>query len=398
MQANVLAFAGSEKSRSSTSGRTHDHIALADAFRVCAIAAVVASHIVGYSNLTIGEAPVPLSYLGDIGVDIFFVLSGYLIGGPYVRAILNDAPLPNARLFALRRFFRIYPLYLFAVIVTAFSVLHQSGLHSAAAYVVTHATFLHGFMNGEILLCDGPLWTMAVDAQFYVCLPIVAFVVARVLRGRPRHERIFGLALSLAAWIPISLAFRFAMLHRLAPPYEFQSVAILDRNVIGVGSNFALGAGLTLLVALGPRPTRSFSIGMLFLGAIFVLAAIVANPESRTAWAVVVGDLLGGLATATIFYALAEGFPATARACGTPLVIAAAELAYAIYLFHYPILGVIKTHLHIPGGPGSTVYFLAFGLIEIGLILPIAWLTHRFIERPFLQLRDRSREPIARLS
>jgi peptidoglycan/LPS O-acetylase OafA/YrhL len=76
----------------------------------------------------------------------------------------------------------------------------------------------------------------------------------------------------------------------------------------------------------------------------------------------------------------------------TRAVALGASLAYAIYLFHVPILEAAYAALHLGKGNAS---FASLSLVTLCVLVPIAYLAHRFIERPFLLIKDRQREGLA---
>jgi peptidoglycan/LPS O-acetylase OafA/YrhL len=84
-------------------------LSYADALRAIAILSVFAHHLVLQTQVS--ARPQDAAWLGYWGVDCFFVLTGFLLCGPYLRAIVDGAPLPDWRRFAARRLLRIYPLY-----------------------------------------------------------------------------------------------------------------------------------------------------------------------------------------------------------------------------------------------------------------------------------------------
>lgn len=147
-------------------------IAFADAFRAFAILSVVIAHVI--DRIDPKRSYALAHALGILGVDCFFMLSGYLLSRQYVEAILNRRPFPSWKLYAARRFYRIWPLYAVAVLVSALSQsIHTHRINLAD--VLAHLTMTHSFVAAY--LASGfnvPLWTMAVDTDFYILLPIVA--------------------------------------------------------------------------------------------------------------------------------------------------------------------------------------------------------------------------------
>ena len=107
-------------------------------------------------------------------------------------------------------------------------------------------------------------------------------------------------------------------------------------------------------------------------------------------------DFLGAVSAGALLYAfVGSDPPALARAVRGRAVAGAAALAYAVYLLHEPLLRAI---IRLRGGPAGTATEAAIvGLLLLAVLLPSAALAHRYVERPFLRLKDRQREPVATL-
>ncbi|HXM99033.1 MAG TPA: acyltransferase [Candidatus Dormibacteraeota bacterium] len=164
-----------------------------DGLRGVAILSVVAFHYISQQGAapagTIAHHLQRIVVLGWTGVDLFFVLSGFLIGG-----ILMDARASNVyyRTFYTRRFFRIVPIYY--LWITAYialvgfagaqiQALSNSGVAPALGLpVYLHYLFLQNFGLGHFIGLAGawfiPLWSLAVEEQFYLMAPLVVRFVS----------------------------------------------------------------------------------------------------------------------------------------------------------------------------------------------------------------------------
>jgi peptidoglycan/LPS O-acetylase OafA/YrhL len=142
----------------------------------------------------------PLVVLGYTGVHIFFVLSGYLMFGPFLAALLGDRPMPSWRRYAVRRFTRIYPPYAVALVLftVARHVVHLKP--PRGANVLTHALLVFNFFDREdFLSINAVFWSLAIEAQFYVPLPLAAWAAAKLMgRGgwRAAAAVVVGFALT----------------------------------------------------------------------------------------------------------------------------------------------------------------------------------------------------------
>jgi exopolysaccharide production protein ExoZ len=136
---------------------------------------------------------------GFVGVDLFFVISGYLIYGMVVRKAIDH------RAFALRRIERIYPAFL--VMLVLYSVLALAGGESklppsrgrAAIYLAENLLLLPGVFNIKPLITVA--WSLSFEIFYYLSIPILVGVLR--LRGWRPGARIALIALSALAWLPI---------------------------------------------------------------------------------------------------------------------------------------------------------------------------------------------------
>ncbi len=370
------------------------HFAYADTLRVVAIVAVVCCHVLfigsggAYSELA--------GQLGGWGVDCFFVLSGYLLGRSYLEALMGLRSMPSIKLFWIRRFFRIWPLYAVAIIVSAgMKAIH--GVHSVSIYdVLAHLLFLQNFVPAyESAIWNQPLWTMAIDAQFYALLPLLAVVIYPLcmrLQGSARNSAIGSI---LVVSLVLTLAWRFISLtyvesHHLDADTTKAQASILLDNVLGMGSIFIVGIGLAFVEKLAKRPPNRllgytvFALGLLVYP-VFHLAfrGLTAGIAEGFAGAISAAMLLWGASAAknTVF----------AQFSNSRALITGATLAYAIYLFHDPINFAIFSTLtsHHVTGP---VRMLLLGILTFTVTTAVGYVAHRFVEKPALDAKERARE------
>jgi peptidoglycan/LPS O-acetylase OafA/YrhL len=138
---------------------------------------------------------------GRTGVTLFFVLSGFLLFLPYAQALLFEKRWPNSKIYYVRRILRIWPGYFFSLFILV--------MFAAPYYIQPHnwlrllpfLTFTMGFSNAGSI--NGPFWTLAVEFQYYMVLPLIALVILGVTRlARPERRlwMVLGSLLALIAW------------------------------------------------------------------------------------------------------------------------------------------------------------------------------------------------------
>ena len=147
-------------------------------------------------------------------------------------------------LYARRRFLRIWPAYAVVVLIgAALQNIHHGQHFSSPTDVAAHLTMLHGFSAKYIWGAGNmPLWTMAVDAQFYVALPIAAWAMLR-LSGKRGELRSRVILASIGGAVALSLAWRIFATYtfptQVWPPSA--DLQVVQRGIVGMGMCFALG-------------------------------------------------------------------------------------------------------------------------------------------------------------
>ncbi len=179
-----------------------------DGLRAIAAFAVFFHHVGFWSGRTFDGAVG--RYLGrlDIGVPVFFVLSGFLLFTPVAAAILDERPLRPAVEYLWRRFMRIYPAFWVALILIV--VLTSEGLGLADG--ITTSLLVHIHWADHVL---GPIpqaWSLATEVSFYLALPLAARLLRSWLKDRSRPQRRNALLVFVGGCYLLSLFFRIAVL------------------------------------------------------------------------------------------------------------------------------------------------------------------------------------------
>src|SRR5579872_3386604 len=162
-----------------------DHlVGVLDALRGTTALLVLASHADLLGGATPDRALVNLSgffiHSMALSVDLFFALSGYLVAGPFIRALVEGTPLPELRDYALRRGSRILPAYWVALGVVLV-VARPAGVH--VWQLPVHFLLLQSLVPGESQMIFFVAWTLGLEMVFYLLLPVVARMVRRLITG-----------------------------------------------------------------------------------------------------------------------------------------------------------------------------------------------------------------------
>ena len=180
-----------------------------DGLRSIAVLLVVDGHLSSRFASTYGSnlySRLPFVANGWIGVDLFFVLSGFFIGSQLWKELRDRESIDVGR-FVLRRGFRIWPLYFFTFFcVLLFSIL-SGHAPSAKEYGWSDLVFITNFYNRGIV--EGS-WSLCTEEQFYIVTPLALFFLARYLKPLRRYRPwLWALLLSIllfraVVWIHIT--------------------------------------------------------------------------------------------------------------------------------------------------------------------------------------------------
>ena len=136
--------------------------------------------------------------VGRTGVTLFFVLSGFLLFLPYTQALLFEKDLPQPKIYYIRRILRIFPAYFFSLfILVMFTKPYFIQPHNWKQ-LVPFLTFTMGYYNSSGLI-NGPYWTLAVEFQYYLILPLIAFGILGLTRLVRPEKRLWMVVGSLFA-------------------------------------------------------------------------------------------------------------------------------------------------------------------------------------------------------
>ncbi|MDO9408601.1 acyltransferase [Patulibacter sp.] len=324
-----------------------------------------------------------------LGMPMFFVLSGYLIFRPFAAAAIEGRRLPRIGVYALRRVARVGPAYWVAILLTA-AVLASidSGYAQPASVLPSFLLFLQVYDPAAMGTLNPPTWTVAVEASFYLLVPVFAILVA-ALTARlpdPRHRR---------AVLAVACG------------------GLLVTGAVVLGQAALNGWGVDVRHTL-PARLASFGAGML----VAVLAhGRRASPRGTIVLATVgtalvvmeAGWLVLDVGPATMHQALVD----TPASVGFALLIAAVAtgrlpgsvvfergplqwygtLSYGVYLVHFPVIYVLRSIDRFPAQPAVAI------LLVLTISTVLAVVSWHLIEKPAIawaRRRTPSRTPARR--
>ena len=314
----------------------------------------------------------------EIGVPIFFVLSGFLLFGPWVKAASAGSPPPSLRRYSRHRVRRIMPAYVVTVLA-AYLIYHfrEGGpnpghdwwglLRNLTLTQIYTDDYLFSYLHQGLT----QMWSLAVEVAFYIALPLLAYLLLVVLcrrRWRPGLllAGLAGLALLSPAWMVLVHSTDF----------------LPDGARLWLPGYLAWFIGGMMLTVLAATGKRCYGFVAVPLAAVcFVIASTPIAGEPTTS-----PEGLAQAVIKTVFYAviatllvappaLGDGGWYTRFLASRPMVWLG-EISYEIFLVHLVIMEIAMVEvLRWPVYTGSMPALFA---VTVVLTIPVAWVLHRF--------------------
>lgn len=339
--------------------------------RACAAMLVVCVHACIFFYHLWPQLPVVLFFAG-LGVDLFFVLSGYLVGGLLIDAAHRDQPWVMH--FWMRRWWRTLPsYYLFLVINLLLLRWTQGNWVNPLAHVffVQNLAWAHPDFFPEA-------WSLSIEELFYLCAPL-AFVAFGMTSAKLR--RIFAFAMAL---IVAGIVLRWLWVLQFDPPWDsgIKKIAVLRIDAIAFG--LASVAAMRLWPLWCQVQRRWLAVAGTF---VIVMSAWLnyASAIDSSVPARVFVVSLNGMGPALLLPWLI-GLPTDTERWSVRSIAALARWSYALYLVHMPIMRVWLELL-----PPAKTFALAWGYAICFVVLSVlaAGVVYGVFERRVLQWRDR---------
>jgi peptidoglycan/LPS O-acetylase OafA/YrhL len=353
-----------------TTSTRRDRVLPLDGLRTVAIAFVVLYHL-----------HVPGFGSGFVGVNVFFVLSGYLITTLLLGEHARTGRIRLGR-FWVRRVLRLYPTLLVVVVVGAalwwligdYQGSTMSAL-GAAAVALTYTGNIARSFFGESQGVFSPMWSLSMEEQFYIVWPPLLMLLIPLVATRRVMVAVLGV-LVVASVVASGLLFE--------APGGSATPAIYFSPMLNVAP---LLLGCALALVMGSEAGRAAFQGRFGAVATWVgLAGVVGSlaligsgwQQTVTTFTVMLPGvavasalLIGGLVSRA-------SLPARVLSLG-PVAWFGRALSYPIYLWHVVFIALITPV--VPGALGV--------LAVLAASVVTAWLSHRFVEGPALRLKDR---------
>lgn len=316
---------------------------------------------------------------GWLGVDLFFVLSGYLIFRHLLQSQQNQNSSLTLKQYALKRVLRTFPLYYAMILIAYLGIIPYYDRDFSWVILMKHVFFIQDYSGNEILT---PMWSLATEEKFYLLAPFLLFLTRFSL------QKTVGILVALITliatfrWMHISTAEsignHIAFFLNYRAPFHYAIIAIL----VGV-----------LIALIENQPAHKILSYIAPLAVLVLMVCLLSlNLYSVENWRLLsVGHLVIIVLFGLLIYASIKhsGNPWLRILRGRFLRIIAV-LSYSLYLVHYTILPwtlrLHRTHIY---SETPWVHAISFFGIYIALACSMATLLYLLIEKPFLTIKDK---------
>lgn len=334
-------------------------------------------------------------FRGGTGVDIFFVLSGFLLFLPFAEKLLQPEKQIDIKGYFRRRFLRIFPAYYVQMVILL--ILGSYGLYKAypASNWIAHSLMIHNFSREWTDNINGVWWTLPVEFHFYLLLPLCFLAINRI-----------GIAWFVLTAALVALAYKvilFCFIGAEDTSYKLWLFGQLPGRI----HMFAYGMIGAFLYKkyceekiTGNTDGAGAILALAGITGIWLMLTVMGDITGAKVWrghpVLYVHDSIVGLFILMVVMGVCLGGKIIRLLFANRASLYFGNISYGIYLWHFPIAIMLfdnpKVAAHVKGTEnyGNVGIITAVMLI---LIVLIADLSYRFIEQPCMRFRTYKAQP-----
>lgn len=346
-------------------------------------------------NLQVFNIPI----YGTVGVHLFFVLSGYLLYRQFIIKLLEKNTFPSFSKFYIRRFLRIYPPYLLALIFFIF-LRYISKSHPPEPFnIFTHLSLISNYLGSKnFFSINSVFWTLTIEAQFYLLLPLTTLLVYKLTKNEAKKSLIITVMLMLVIGI-IARTTEFFLFDYSSPEFpnhvRFRSVfSYLDLFSFGM-----LAAYLEYVLSSQMlKKPRYYGEAICTLGILVFIAAnawfssigshwmLIDNP-----WAVTLFPVFSCLAISVILLSVVTWRNYMNKILSLKPIVLIGEVSYSLYLYHVAVQLFVAKFLLVDAIKDISLHNYVLAAASFFPTMIISVLMYRLVEKPSLALVARFR-------
>jgi peptidoglycan/LPS O-acetylase OafA/YrhL len=328
--------------------------------------------------------------LGPIGVELFFVLSGFLIGGILVKLFdRGDFSFATVRQFWIRRWFRTLPAYWLILTVNILIYVFVKG-NSLPTDKLLGYVFLQNLWYPDLLNIFPEGWSLAVEEWFYLTLPVVMLAAATL--AKPARKEVFLLRVFAGYLIVFTVLRIVNALHPINgidPDEGIRKVVIFRLDAVMYGVIFAC------LNYYKPRMLDRVRKPLFRLSIICAAVLYFFVVRYELAYRAQVNETFRFCSNAFLYtlipliFSLSLPYASVVTQLGSRLLSRVvghiSKISYSMYLVHFSLFVPALYAIRISSAAVGILWYLAYWL----LVVVLSSLLYRFFEAPVMQLRER---------
>jgi peptidoglycan/LPS O-acetylase OafA/YrhL len=370
-----------------------------DGVRALAACSILVFHVWTAGPGSYGPITLLLPILRD-GVTLFFCLSGFLLYRPFAAAIICRRKSPSVRRYALRRVLRIAPAYWIVLLASTILLGDASSLRDGhgLALVGRQALLVANYDPSTIWSGLVPSWTLAIELVFYLVLPLLALASVQLARSRSSHR-----GTVVAACVPAAGLFAVGVVAKLAVTllgsgkegsFELDHTwhAVLDASFLTHADLFAYGMIVAVLHVLSAD--RNWVVPNWLDGLLTRVLAYLGIPAVAAGYytlpVYLYESLVGCLGALLLLRLVLPGRTARPglllRTFERPTMVYLGTISYSIFLWNATVTFFLRDHGLLASTRWAPGLLLDIAIVA-AVTIPLAALTYRFVELPFLQAR-----------
>lgn len=346
-----------------------------DGLRGLAILLVVIYHNFNFINYT---------FFGWLGVDLFFVLSGFLI----TEILLRDRGTTHfLRNFYIRRALRIFPLYFFTLFFFLILLPLLVKLPSLD-YYRDHQVWLWLYLQNWLYIFTPPpvhalslthLWSLAVEEQFYLIWPFVILLIRKPKNLLLITAGLLGSVIALRCYLWVN---------------QIENLSYYNLFTFSRIDGICIGSMLAVLRKINPKAIAQYFTAIIFLLAALNFIFYFFNRHHQYTYPYLA---IAGYSTFAVLFGLlvnesvTRDNPVLRFLFENRLLIFFGKISFSLYVFHWPLYLLLSpltaewSQRHIHGIPNHVVA----SIVTTGLAFVLAWISFRFFEAKFLRFKHR---------
>jgi len=304
---------------------------------------------------------------GEAGVNIFFVISGFILALPFAKHYLNFASPINLKTYYMRRLTRLEPPYL--ITLTLFLLVHlvvvnRETISELLPHFIASFFYSHSLIYGKITPINPVTWSLEIEVQFYMLVPLLVLI----FKLKPRVVRIAVLIFLILLY--------YTVFENLIPKRSRLTLSLLSYYPYFLTGFIMAEIYLSRIFMLKGNVKRHYFfdiIGIVSIGMIFIVFELFKEFHVTLPFLILL-----------VFYSAFYGKALNAFFSNS-IIATIGGMCYIIYLIHYPLVYFLMFMFSEMGfGKSFVVDILLQYLILVPIILSISGVLFLILEKPFM--------------